>query len=67
MPNIFEHALSVVYNWQLRAVNISKCYFKFNRTNQSCSDSKLSQSINMKLISTLFMKVRKLWSFEKAT
>ena len=24
MPNIFEHALTVLYNWQLQAVNIVK-------------------------------------------
>ena len=41
--------------------NISECYVKFKQTNQSCSFSKISQSVNMKLISTvLFIKARKL-------
>ena len=40
--------------------NISECYIKFKQTNQSCSHSKISQSINMQLISRPFMKLRKL-------
>ena len=46
--------------------NIPECYVKFKRTNPSCLNSKISQSSNMQLISTLFIKVRKLWLFDKA-
>ena len=50
MLNIFQYALRIYCNWWFHAVrNIWECHIKFKRTNQSCSHSKISQSINKQL------------------
>ena len=56
--NMFEHVSTfnishitwgINYNWLLlKAVNVLYVYVQFKRTNQSCSPSKISQSITIK-------------------
>ena len=55
MPNIFEHALRVPCNSIASVIEFdnSECYVKFKPTNQGCSHSEFSESINMLVISTL--------------
>ena len=46
MPNIIKFEL--YYNWSAQAVNnILERFLKFKQTNQICSPSKISQSINV--------------------
>ena len=46
--NIFHITWGINYNWLLlKAVNVLYVYVQFKRTNQSCSPSKISQSITI--------------------
>ena len=62
----------VIDNYKLQVLkNISGCYVKFRHTKKSCPHLKISQSINMQLISTCFIEARKLcffiWKIDKRT
>ena len=57
---IFEHDLRALCYCIASIIDIDnlECYVKFKPTNQSCSDSKFYQSINMQIISTLLVVYR---------